>query len=175
MLLQHAATVIIIGLLTWDIKKAFLTYGAFLGIALFVLLHIIGARYIYSYVPYNNWSITVFGWDIQQTFGFERNHYDRLVHFLFGILIFPFLMNVFVRRFSFKQAILVSFLCLQTFSMVYELFEWLLTLMLSNREAENYNGQQGDVWDAHRDMALAMLGAGIAALYYRIVRNKSAV
>ncbi|HLP11961.1 MAG TPA: DUF2238 domain-containing protein [Flavobacteriales bacterium] len=172
MFLQHAATVVILGLLVWDIKKQFLSYGAFLGISVFVLLHIVGARYIYSFVPYNNWSISLFGWNIQETFGFERNHYDRLVHFLFGILIFPFLMNVFVRKFTFSQAILVSFLTLQAFSMVYELFEWLLTLMLSNHEAENYNGQQGDMWDAHKDMGLAMLGSGIAGIYYLVKQNR---
>ena len=43
--------------------------------------------------------------------------------------------------------------------MVYELFEWSLAITLSEEAAENYNGQQGDAWDAHKDMALASLGA----------------
>ncbi len=38
---------------------------------------------------------------------------------------------------------------------------------LSPEDAENYNGQQGDIWDAHQDMLLATVGAiitGIACL-----------
>lgn len=174
MFLQHAATVIILGLLWYDTRKNFLSYPAFLGIGLFVLLHIIGARYVYSFVPYNEWSKNVFGWDLDAYFGFQRNHYDRLVHFLFGILVFPFLFELFARKFrlSAGMAILLTWLGIQTFSMVYELFEWLLTLLLSSQEAENYNGQQGDMWDAHKDMALAMLGSSLAALYYAF-RKKS--
>jgi putative membrane protein len=45
------------------------------------------------------------------------------------------------------------------FSLLYELFEWGLTMVLSPQDAAAYNGQQGDIWDAHKDMSLAMLGA----------------
>jgi putative membrane protein len=48
-------------------------------------------------------------------------------------------------------------------SLLYELFEWVLALVLSPQSAEAYNGQQGDMFDAQKDMALAMLG-GILAL-----------
>ena len=47
-------------------------------------------------------------------------------------------------------------------SLVYEWAEWGIALMLSPDAAEAYNGQQGDVWDAQKDMALASLGALIA-------------
>lgn len=173
MFLQHAATVIIMGLLAYDIRVGFLSYRAFLGISLFVLLHITGARYVYSFVPYNDWSVSVFGWDINAYFGFRRNHYDRVVHFLFGILIFPFLVELFGKKggLSLKMSVLLAWLGIQTFSMLYEIFEWLLTLMLSGNAAENYNGQQGDMWDAHKDMALAMVGSTLAALVYRAGRK----
>ena len=44
-------------------------------------------------------------------------------------------------------------------SLVYEWIEWLIAIGLSPEEAENYNGQQGDMWDAHKDMFLATLAA----------------
>ncbi len=43
-------------------------------------------------------------------------------------------------------------------SVMYEMFEWLLTIIAPADQADNYNGQQGDIWDAQKDMALAMLG-----------------
>ena len=44
-------------------------------------------------------------------------------------------------------------------SLVYEWAEWAVALLLSPEAAEAYNGQQGDLWDAHMDMLLATLGA----------------
>ena len=51
-------------------------------------------------------------------------------------------------------------------SLLYELFEWGIATTLSPDAAEAYNGQQGDVWDAHKDMALALAGGIIAAIFY---------
>ena len=51
---------------------------------------------------------------------------------------------------------------IQAFSMIYELFEWGIAVSLSEGMAESYNGQQGDMWDAHKDMGLAMIGSMIA-------------
>jgi putative membrane protein len=44
-------------------------------------------------------------------------------------------------------------------SLVYEWAEWAIALTMSPEAAEAYNGQQGDVWDAHMDMLLATVGA----------------
>lgn len=53
-------------------------------LVVFLWLHILGARYIYSFVPYDDWSRSVLGSGISEWFGWERNHYDRLVHLCFG-------------------------------------------------------------------------------------------
>jgi putative membrane protein len=45
-----------------------------------------------------------------------------------------------------------------TSSAIYEIFEWTLTLFVSPEQAHRYNGQQGDPFDAQKDMALALLG-----------------
>lgn len=67
-------------------------------------------------------------------------------------------------------AVFMAWLIIQTGSMVYELFEWLLTIVLSPEQADNYNGQQGDIWDAQKDMVLAMMGSTLMAVYY-FVKN----
>ena len=49
----------------------------------------------------------------------------------------------------------------------YEIFEWLLTIVAAGETADRYNGQQGDIWDAQKDMALAALGAILVLLVQR--------
>ncbi len=171
--LQHIGTAFIILVLIADIKNKIWSSSAFLGIALFTMIHIIGARYIYSYVPYDEFFKACFNFDIQQYFGWERNHYDRLVHFSFGLLILPSLYELILNKLTSKKllALFIAWLILQTFSLCYELFEWSLSLIMSAENTENYNGQQGDIWDAQKDMALAMLGSSITSIVYWIKLN----
>ena len=50
---------------------------------------------------------------------------------------------------------------------LYEIFEGLLTLMVAPEMADGYNGQQGDMWDAQKDMGLAFVGSLLAAGWVR--------
>ena len=170
--LQHIGTVLLLIPLIVDVVKDRMPMPAFVGILLVTLLHVIGARYIYSYVPYKDWSVSL-GIVDARFFQDPRNHYDRFVHFCFGVLLFPYLQYTCKRWFNLKtlSAVFVAWLIIQTGSMVYELFEWLLTIVMSPEQADNYNGQQGDVWDAQKDMVLAMMGSTIMAIYY-ICKNK---
>lgn len=169
--LQHAGTVLLLIPLIADLVKDRMPMSAFVGILLFAVLHVIGARYIYSYVPYKEWSVSL-GIVDADFFQDTRNHYDRFVHFCFGVLLFPYLQYACKQWFNLKTlpAVFMSWLIIQTGSMVYELFEWLLTIVLSPEQADNYNGQQGDIWDAQKDMVLAMMGSTLMAVYY-FVKN----
>jgi putative membrane protein len=151
-----------------------MTKLTFVCIVLFTLLHVVGARYIYSYVPYKEWSISA-GIVNANFFQDTRNHYDRFVHLSFGLLMFPFFMHLCKEwlKLNIPTAILVSWLIIQTGSMIYELFEWLLTVVMTSEEADYYNGQQGDMWDAQKDMALAMVGSTILAICYIIMHKFS--
>lgn len=168
-LLQHIGTVLLLIPLITDIFKKKMPMLAFAGIVCFTLLHIIGARYIYSYVPYKEVAVSlgIVGTDFFQD---SRNHYDRLVHFSFGLLLFPYL--VYICRNYFKQqssiSIIMAWLMVQTGSMIYEMFEWLLTIIMTANDAENYNGQQGDIWDPQKDMGLALLGSTIMLFFYYV-------
>ena len=165
--LQHAGTVLLLIPLVVDVVKDRMPTSAFVGILLFAILHVIGARYIYSNVPYKEWSVSL-GIVDAGFFQDTRNHYDRFVHFCFGVLLFPYLQYACKRWFNLKtlQAVFMAWLIIQTGSMVYELFEWLLTIVMSPEQADNYNGQQGDIWDAQKDMVLAMLGSTLMAVHY---------
>ena len=61
-------------------------------------------------------------------------------------------------RTSPRQTATLVLMAVMSTSLVYEWLEWAIALALSPDDAEAYNGQQGDVWDAHMDMLLATLG-----------------
>ncbi len=124
-------------------------------IAAFVVLHLFAARWSYSFVPYDAWlpALTT-----------ERNHFDRLVHFAFGVLAMAPMGEAGVRYWGLSprmaQAFAIAFVLAA--GGLYEIFEWALTLALAPADAGAYNGEQGDRFDAQKDMALAGLGAVLA-------------
>ena len=170
MYLQHVPTVVMVILLPLVARKRLLSVTAFACVVAFMLLHVVGARYIYSYVPYDAWSETILGMNITERFGFRRNHFDRGVHFAFGLLSVRPVWEILTRRFRAPSrfAFYASVEFVLAFSLVYELFEWGLTMVLSPEDAGAYNGEQGDIWDAHRDMSFAFLGACLGLLVWRV-------
>ena len=144
-----------------------LTNGAVICIIAFFLLHTLGGRYTYTNVPYDIWFQTVLGFDLSSAFVWERNHYDRLVHFSFGAFsVYP--VYQILRRYAFvtkSLAVYVSIEFVMGISAVYEIVEWLLSLLLAGDALESYNGQQGDIWDAQKDMGLALLGALLTGIF----------
>jgi putative membrane protein len=133
-------------------------------IFIFVCLHTIGAHYTYSKVPYDDWFRALSGWGLNELLGFERNHYDRLVHFSFGLLLAYPIREVFLRVAG-ARGFWGYYLPLDvtmSFSMLFELVEWAAAVVFGGELGQAYLGTQGDVWDAHKDMTLASLGAVIS-------------
>ena len=93
------------------------------------------------------------------------------MHFFFGLLWVRPVQEICVRRFGVPRrfAWYTAFEFVLAFSMLYELFEWGLALALSPESADAYNGQQGDMWDAQKDMSLALLGAGLALVVRALI------
>jgi putative membrane protein len=106
--------------------------------------------------------------------GWERNNFDRVVHFCYGLLIAYPVREIFVRVAAvrgFWSYFLPLDLTMST-SMMFELFEWAAAELFGGDLGQAYLGTQGDVWDSHKDMALASLGALIAMLItYAINRS----
>ncbi len=130
-------------------------------IALFLAIHSIAARWLYSYLPYNAWGESLFGVSINASMGWTRNHADRLVHFMFGVCFTPAIASYALRRYAMtpRGAFYVAICGIMISSLWYEWFELAIAMTLSGEDAEAYNGQQGDMWDAHKDMLLATLGS----------------
>lgn len=166
--INHIGTVLILIILGVDIKINYFSYSSYLWLSVFCVFHIVGAHWLYSNVPYNDWSKSLFDWDVNAYFGYTRNQYDRFVHLISGFLFYPYLLEYYTRKskINYASAVLVSWLAIQTLGMLYELMEWFASVILSPESTENYNGQQGDIWDAHKDMALAFLSSTIMYFYY---------
>jgi len=127
-------------------------------------LHEIGAHYTYAKVPYDHFFIVTFGFSLNDFMGFERNHFDRLVHFLFGVLLAYPVREVYCRIADSKGfwAYFFPLELTMAASMSFELFEWGAAEFFGGDLGIAYLGTQGDVWDAHKDMALASFGAFLA-------------
>lgn len=162
--LQHVPTVVALGLLAWVAARERLSSAAFYGLLGFLVLHIIGARWVYSNVPYDRWAEAALGFRPSDRFGWERNHYDRVVHLAFGGLVMSAAAELFLRAGCRRSMALLGGLCLVTSaSALYEIAEWQIGVWLAPEQAERYNGQQGDLWDAQKDMALALAGSVVTA------------
>ncbi|MBL8730206.1 MAG: DUF2238 domain-containing protein [Planctomycetes bacterium] len=168
--LEHVPTAAAVWFLIWYEKRPGgrpLSDGAYSLLFVFGLLHVVGAHYLYSRVPYDAWGSTLFGVAPSRWFGTDRNHYDRLVHLCFGLLVLPSIAEL-VRRHVARSrgwAIVVAIAFVGVLGKLYELAEWWLAVALSPEAAAAYNGQQGDPFDAQKDMALAFAGSLISSLF----------
>ena len=165
-LLHQLGTLLFLALMLGACRYRYVSSRSYVLASLFLLIHIIGARYLYSYVPYNDWTQQLFGIHLDELFGWQRNMYDRLVHFSYGVLLFNAMADISKTIFNIQSVKLLIALALMinmSSSLLYELLEWSIAMTLSPEAAEAYDGQQGDIWDAHKDMALALLGGLITA------------
>jgi putative membrane protein len=133
-------------------------------IFLFMCVHQVGAHYTYAEVPYDAWFQHLTGRTFNSLVGWERNNFDRVVHFAYGLLLAYPVREIFLRVVNvrgFWGYFLPLDLTMST-SMLYELVEWGAAMVFGGELGQAYLGTQGDIWDAHKDMALASLGAFVA-------------
>jgi putative membrane protein len=152
--------------LLWFTRKSFpLSRISYTCIFVFMMLHALGAHYTYAKVPYQEWFPIFEG---------GRNHFDRLVHLMYGLLLAYPVREMFLRIGNvrgFWGYFLPLDLTMST-SMLYELIEWGAAEVFGGDLGMAYLGTQGDVWDAHKDMALASLGALIAMVITALVNRR---
>ena len=171
LVLQHIPTVLALGALILIDRSYRLSMTSYIAFLAFLSLHVLGARYLYSNVPYEQWCRALLGLDPGAD-GRRRNHYDRLVHLSYGMLLVGFVRELLNGSLALSRmwshALAVTTILAS--SAAYELLEWVIALLLAPAAAEAYNGQQGDMWDAQKDMALvgALLASSVA-----IVRERS--
>jgi putative membrane protein len=140
-------------------------------IFLFLCVHEVGAHYTYAEVPYDAWLKALTGRSLNEAMGWQRNHFDRFAHFLYGLLM-AYPLREFFLRVADARGFWGYFLPLDftiSTSAIFELFEWGAAEIFGAELGTAYLGTQGDVWDAHRDVALASAGALIAMLITALI------
>ncbi len=163
-LLENLLVIVFAAVLVASFKRLPLSRISYTTIFLFLCLHTLGAHYTYAEVPYDDWIRALTGGSLNEAMGWERNHFDRFVHFSYGLLLAYPIREVFLRVVD-ARGFWGYFLPLDvtmSTSMIFELFEWAVAERVGGDLGMAYLGTQGDVWDAHKDMALASLGAVLA-------------
>ena len=155
-ILENTLTVLFSIFLIVTYKRYQFSDLTYLLFCIYLCLHVYGAKYTYAENPFGYW--------LQDAMDFERNHYDRIVHFGFGFLLAYPMREMFLKWIKFPRWVSRALPIEITLSVsgLYELIEWAVADILFTEQGAAYLGTQGDIWDAQKDMFLATLGAIIA-------------
>jgi len=166
-ILENVLTVAAIIIIVTTFKKFPLSRISYTLIFIFLWLHTIGSHYTYAEVPYDQWFQSLTGKTFNEMVGWERNNFDRVIHFTYGLLLAYPIREVFIRIVNVKGfwGYFLPLDLTMSSSMLYELVEWGVAMKFGGGLGMTYLGTQGDIWDAQKDMALASIGALIAMTF----------
>jgi putative membrane protein len=149
--------------LTW--RRLPLSNLSYLLIFVYLSMHEWGAEYKYSDVPLGEW--------MKPWLGTTRNHYDRVMHFSYGLLLAYPMQEWFMRVVGVTSnwRYLLPVESTLAFSACYEMLEAFAASVLTPERGEEFVGMQGDMWDSQKDMFMAGLGAVTAMIVIAAVRR----
>jgi len=162
--LENALVVLAVLVLALAHRRFALSRLSYTLIFVFLCFHVIGAHYTYSEVPYDAWATALTGRSLNAALGWQRNNFDRIAHFVYGLLLMYPVREVVIRVTGlrgFWGYFLPMDLTISS-SASYELIEWGAAMVFGGDLGIAYVGSQGDPWDAQKDMSLAALGAIVA-------------
>jgi putative membrane protein len=169
-LLENAIVFAGVPALVWGYRRLRFSNFAYTCLFVFLVLHEVGAHFTYSEVPWREWLQSLGG----PALG-GRNHYDRFVHFSYGLLVLPASWELMQARMSPRGLWrwLMPVFFVMSHSVIYETIEWGAAVIFGGDLGAAYLGTQGDEWDAQKDMALATAGAmlGTALMALRHARK----
>ena len=138
---------------------------AYALVFLWLVMHTIGAHYTFEHVP-AEW--------LKDLLGSERNHYDRVAHFVVGFNSF-LIAELALRKRWVKNAVVAAvfgILAIMAMAAAWEIIEWIVAVWDGGADGLAFLGSQGDVWDAQKDMLCDALGAISAAILF-VVRQRT--
>lgn len=154
-LLENLLAFLAVGLLIGTYRRFPFSDLSYVLIAVFMTLHAIGAHYTYAQVPLGDW--------LKAALALDRNHFDRVAHFLFGLLMAYPICELYMRvaRLQGSWAYAFPVVTVLALSGFFEIIETWVAQIVSPELGDAYLGTQGDIWDAQRDMTAALSGAVI--------------
>ena len=154
--------VILVVLLISTYKKFKFSNVSYTSFFIILMLQTIGSHYSYTEVPLFNY--------IQVMFDLSRNHYDRFVHFLFGLIMFIPIHEFISIKLKVKKSwgLLLAFLVVIALQGGFEVVEFMHVLITkSDLISAYYLGMQGDIWDAQKDVLMGIIGAAITCFWFK--------
>lgn len=156
--LENLLVVLFVGALAVTFRRFTFSNRSYFLIATFLTLHAVGAHYTYAQSPFGEW--------LKEAFDLSRNHFDRIIHFSFGLLMAYPVREVLLRVAKVHRivALWMAVASVLAASTIFEIVEAIAAETVSPGEGPRWLGGQGDVWDAQSDMVLAFIGAAAAML-----------
>jgi putative membrane protein len=163
-LLENVLVLLALPVLVLGYRRLRFSNGSYAALFVFLVLHEIGAHYTYAEVPWDRWFAALSGFSLHDALGLSRNHFDRAIHFAYGLLLTPAVVELVAARTvspgAWRWIVPVSMVTAS--SALFELFEWAAAVWFGGDLGVAYLGTQGDPWDAQQDMFLALLGSVVA-------------
>jgi len=166
--LENILVVTVFPVVLWLDRHYSFNNWTYLSLTVFVILHLFGAHMTYNTMTYFTWFSDWFDW--------ERNYYDQVIHFLFGLMVFvPFFEIFYHQGISRKLSYLIAFLFITGVGAWYEILEWITMAVFCKQPDEVCSEAitQGDIWDVQKDMAYAIIGSIIALLLHSLWGSKT--
>lgn len=165
--IENTLVVVFLSILAFTFKRFQFSDTSYTFIFVYLCLHVYGAKHTYAENPFGFW--------LKDFFHFERNHYDRIVHFSFGFMLAYPMRDFFLNKMKFPNWVgwLLPVEITLSFSCLYELIEWAVADILFPEQGAAYLGSQGDIWDAQKDMFMAGSGAVLIMLFVSSLRKKT--
>jgi putative membrane protein len=156
--LETLPVLLALPILLFTYRRFPLTRLAYTLIAIHAVILMLGAHYSYAKVPLGFW--------MQDWFGWTRNNYDKIGHFMQGFGPAIYTREILARTSPLRRGKWLGFLSIAVplaFSALYEIFEWMASLS-DPTDTEAFLGTQGYVWDTQSDMFLCLIGSIVALI-----------
>lgn len=163
---EVAPIFLVFGLLVASYSRFQFSHLAYLLMSFWLIMHLIGAKYTFANVPFD-WANRL----LSPFLGEERNHFDRVAHYIIGFYSFPmaeWLLRT--RKCGLGVAFFFSLFFIMSVATSYEIIEWQYAVIEGGNAGIEFLGSQGDIWDAQKDMLADTLGALTALLIYLVAR-----
>ena len=159
--LENILIVTLLPVLLWLDRNYNFNNWTFFSLTLFAVLHLFGANLTYNTMTHFTWFSDLFGW--------QRNYYDQVIHFLFGLMmVIPFYEIFYHQGYSKRLSYLIAFLFISSIGSWYEVLEWITVITFCKQPEQVCLAAitQNDVWDAQKDMAYAVIGSVVTILVH---------
>jgi putative membrane protein len=164
--LETAPFMIALPILLLTYKRFPLTNLTYTLIAIHAMILMLGGHYSYAKVPLGFWMEDWFGW--------TRNNYDKIGHFMQGFGPAIYTREIIARTSPLTRGKMLGFMSIcvpLAFSALYEIIEFLASLT-NPADTEAFLGTQGYIWDTQTDMLWCLIGSIVALIVLTKLHNK---